>query len=382
MNTFVNVLSIVRNFVSMLWPKGRAADFEPTSIAAATNPELRRRSKSSRRKVAATMDDMCGWLDSRELLDNIEHVYAALNMDRIKDLQCFKMLDEVGAVLVHASQIAAAREDNRGVLDWFSVDALPANIIVAWPKPLTSGSPGIFQFVKVKAPPVGFFPVKNAAAYYKVALIMEGIKSGRTTGTGKLQGWARYAAVTLDGLACPCPQAFPFHSSVVARMKNGKTKRREWTSTRIAYDVPTPLNDTTWTEFFSSIMRAVAMRDASIQVRFTKNRKALVVPIGFDSAKTFFKERIPVRSKAGRSSPIFHFVTAHSRKNGSNVRMHFKGLRSFVWNGFGVQINIPGKHARMISAFDVAGVEYDFEPPGSDYITEDQLAEQIKAATA
>ena len=57
-------------------------------------------------------------------------------------------------------------------------------------------------------------------------------------------------------------------------------------------------------------------------------------------AKEFLKtERLSLILRAGRRRKS---SSAHRRGN-KFVRMHFRGLRDFVWNGYQISVSVPGK---------------------------------------
>lgn len=65
-------------------------------------------------------------------------------------------------------------------------------------------------------------------------------------------------------------------------------------------------------------------------------------------APYFFRDRVKVKGETGRTAKIFHSVRPHERLMASgektNIKFHFRGLRSFNWNGYKVQVSVPGWH--------------------------------------
>jgi hypothetical protein len=112
-------------------------------------------------------------------------------------------------------------------------------------------------------------------------------------------------------------------------------------------------------------------------IRVHVSRDKIIVPFSVNIKRTpyFFKDRDLVITAKGKKARIFHIVRPHVRANGSAVRMHFRGLRRFVWNGYDVNITVPGKHHYDLTDFDVPAVpEEKINEPG---ITSGQLAKGL-----
>ena len=50
----------------------------------------------------------------------------------------------------------------------------------------------------------------------------------------------------------------------------------------------------------------------------------------------------------------------HVRKDGTAVKMHFRGLRDFTWAGYRVHISIPGLDHLDINDMDIGAVDEEF----------------------
>ena len=86
-----------------------------------------------------------------------------------------------------------------------------------------------------------------------------------------------------------------------------------------------------------------ALRDLHWSVRAKKDGRKISFSIPDNDAPHFFRK---ARSKKKR---IFHAVKAHRRATGSNVRTHYRGNRFFKWNGYDIEIRLPGKHMRPLT---------------------------------
>jgi hypothetical protein len=97
-------------------------------------------------------------------------------------------------------------------------------------------------------------------------------------------------------------------------------------------------------------------------IRVTAVKDGVVMPFVVDATDTpqFFADREPVISEDGKKRRIFHVVRAHTRntpKGLKGVRLHFAGLRDFEWNGYQINITVPGKDHLDIADADFGALE-------------------------
>jgi hypothetical protein len=94
-------------------------------------------------------------------------------------------------------------------------------------------------------------------------------------------------------------------------------------------------------------------------IRVEVSRGGLVGVFGVDIVRTpyFFKDRDVTVGPTGYRKKIFHIVRPHRRESRTGresfVRLHFRGERSFNWNGYQVGITVPGKHHANLADFNV-----------------------------
>lgn len=101
----------------------------------------------------------------------------------------------------------------------------------------------------------------------------------------------------------------------------------------------------------------LANMSSMIRVSASKNNIAAVFSVDVRRTAYFFQDR--ERTQDGKKR-IFHAVRSHSRTHkskSSDVRLHFRGARNFVWNGYDVNITVPGLHHRPISDFNVGALD-------------------------
>lgn len=67
-----------------------------------------------------------------------------------------------------------------------------------------------------------------------------------------------------------------------------------------------------------------------------------------------------VKAPDGTAKKIIHYVSAHTRSNGSKVRAHIRGLREFDWKGYHCIVTAPTFTGQVLtSMFDLAPEEDD-----------------------
>ena len=116
----------------------------------------------------------------------------------------------------------------------------------------------------------------------------------------------------------------------------------------------------------------------TIQVRATKGGVSILFSIAENRAPYFFRDRDDMAGK----KKIFHAVRAHSRQLESGravtVKMHFRGARNFVWNGYEITISVPGLHHGALHDFKGGLIELeDGEPLPPEHLDAAQLGAAI-----
>ena len=102
---------------------------------------------------------------------------------------------------------------------------------------------------------------------------------------------------------------------------------------------------------------------ASIDIRVRVQKRGLVAVFTVDMLRTphFFQDRELVLTPGGRRKPIFHIVRTHPRRLAGGrlvpVKTHFRGVRTFTWNDYEVNITMPGFHHADPLTMDFSGME-------------------------
>jgi hypothetical protein len=90
-----------------------------------------------------------------------------------------------------------------------------------------------------------------------------------------------------------------------------------------------------------------------IVIRAKKDNCVAAFGIELATAKSFFADRsVTALARDGRKKRIFHAVTAHARRiregKETQVKSHYRGIRSFDWNGYGIHIVLPRVSSAMV----------------------------------
>jgi len=119
------------------------------------------------------------------------------------------------------------------------------------------------------------------------------------------------------------------------------------------------------TALFVQLANTYEIANASM-VRIAASKGDLTAAFGVNIKRTpyFFKDREVNLTDSGKRRRIFHIVRPHVRKNGSAVKMHFRGERSFEWNGYRIHVTVPGRDHENLAEFSVGmGDEIKIKEP-------------------
>lgn len=112
-------------------------------------------------------------------------------------------------------------------------------------------------------------------------------------------------------------------------------------------------------------LSANALMNAQMDLRVRAEKNGLVGAFCVDMLRTpyFFRDRDTTILVNGRRKPIFHIVRSHERvlSDGrkTGVKSHTRGLRRFDWNGYKINITLPGLHHGTIYDGGPAAHEFD-----------------------
>lgn len=136
-------------------------------------------------------------------------------------------------------------------------------------------------------------------------------------------------------------------------------------------------------EIFIIVCNAALTDESGITVRVNKGGLVCKFAIDMLRAPYFFADRDKVVNHNGRTKKILHVVRAHERKsNGGSkmIKMHFRGLREFIWDGYEVTIGMPGKHFRSLYEATMESYNEFADTKGRKVVTSPIMAGLLKRA--
>lgn len=118
--------------------------------------------------------------------------------------------------------------------------------------------------------------------------------------------------------------------------------------------------DMTAMSLFRALFNWWVARDERWSVVVKKNGERVTFAIDKTMTRSYFADRDKsIKSKAGTTKKIIHFVRAFERKNGSYVKEHVRGLREFEWNGYHCAVTAPHFNGVTTADFSLASVDED-----------------------
>lgn len=117
-----------------------------------------------------------------------------------------------------------------------------------------------------------------------------------------------------------------------------------------------------------------------VEVRAQKGNVIARFNITGEDTARLFKDRERVGNTKKR---IFHAVRPHER-NGKLIKLHFRGERQFVWNGYSISIVVPGKDfSAFLPELEVSAIDTEEDAPlDPGMLTTDQLGKYISEHTS
>lgn len=104
-----------------------------------------------------------------------------------------------------------------------------------------------------------------------------------------------------------------------------------------------------------------------IKVRARKANLSALFAVSVIRTPYFFRDRQVTVTARGTKRPIFHIVRTHERRVAGGrrvgVKTHFRGERAFLWQGYRIEITVPGWHHAHIADFDVGAIDSEAIDP-------------------
>ena len=337
--------------------------------------------KTRKRKAAEDFDSQSFYFRDA-ILDHLENYFVHIRKMRRADRDSYNLYSKLGASILPSSSLF----DRVELSPWFR-KAQPTFGAVA----LAIGTenkeeeikadilrPRFICFTKYDSAhqPAGIQRA-SGGTFYKVSLFWDdpAVPSmSAVTETG--------IVLTTDGVVVPLKQLVQKRTTI----KHRKGAHR--ISTRIQHKWAHPSYFIEWAEkngmtadafLVQFFILAANMFEASQSgtLSVTCRSKGLVAKFTVDPTRTayFFKDRNTVVGARGQTRRIFHVVRVHERKNGQAVKSHFRGLRSFCWNGFDISITVPVREHSSLADFSAPSLDVDGQIPG--HVGTAELADRL-----
>ena len=250
--------------------------------------------------------------------------------------------------------------------------------------------PSFMYFSKYdrKHPPIGIQRPRGDGDVYTVSFYFDGAaERGMPYG-----GVAQYAVhVTPEGdIQClkslldePVEIRAKRRSGHVRKGQTFRVPNRKWGYPpffkNYAAEQNKPVEDMLVASFVMAVNAYSRQHEEMTKIRVTKGGLAAVFSIPVLRTPYFFKDREYYKTPSGNRKPIFHIVRTHKRdlQTGGQtyVKTHFRGHRHFVWNGYKINITVPGWHHPDLVGLDAKAHDLAEEDDQTGYLDEKQIGD-------
>ena len=120
---------------------------------------------------------------------------------------------------------------------------------------------------------------------------------------------------------------------------------------------------------FKGTLTLWAQRAEHWSVAVHKDEQRAMFGVAKEQTAAYFADRDLEIACDGRRKKIIHYVREHTRRNGSTVRAHVRGVSNFDWNGYQVTVTAPNLNGILASLCPITpelvdGDDEDPVPPG------------------
>lgn len=121
--------------------------------------------------------------------------------------------------------------------------------------------------------------------------------------------------------------------------------------------------------FLVSVQKQDFARRSAIRVAASKGNMTAVFGVNIERTAYFFQDRDIHLNDRGSRKRIFHVVRAHTRRDGTEVKLHYRGEREFDWAGYKILITVPGRDHKDITECDIGCVDGYWMVKGEKYLS-------------
>lgn len=194
---------------------------------------------------------------------------------------------------------------------------------------------------------------------------------------GKKHIWMGFwLSVKSDGSIHVADELMDKHVSV----HGGSYVQRVWEKS--AWDAATTDKESAIRHCFCETLSRYQTRNDNWNIGVSNGKKRVSFLIPDNEAKTYFKDRVKVKTDTGKTKPIIHFVNAHTQQHGEKrvfIPEHIRGLREFDWNAYHCTITAPNFHAFKSNDFELYGEHQLGEDVPDGFIGIGELADKLNA---
>lgn len=173
------------------------------------------------------------------------------------------------------------------------------------------------------------------------------------------------------------------------RPEGFKLRQHSWQYPAWLFHIASARGEPAETFAINLLVMALVTHTESLQKIIVRvNRDGLVGAFGIElpRAKYFFKDRdATALARDGKRKRIFHSVVRHDRKvkrGITSVRFHYRGLRHFGWNSYGINIVFPENNRIVAFPVPMSNAE-DINPAHQDkWLSSKEAGKMVSEALA
>jgi len=125
--------------------------------------------------------------------------------------------------------------------------------------------------------------------------------------------------------------------------------------------------------FLSSVQRHANAQRGMVRIAVHKDDMTAVFSVNHEKMGYFFQDRDIHIGETGARKKIFHMVRAHTRKDGAEVPLHFRGEREFTWADYDVKITVPGYDHTNFDELDVGIIDEHWMDEKESYLNQEEV---------
>lgn len=330
----------------------------------------------------------------RDVLDQLKNYMRYIKRMKSSDREAYDLYSKIGAQIVPFNMKADAEELDpwfRQTLPAFGAVAHVGTVYDDAEKESKSLYPRFVYFKKMARPPHNVQQINRGVLYMMTAFFAHSEREGF--------GIPCEFPILIDGTDVRPLLMLTQHTQTIRHRRDANGEGRTTTIKHQRWGVSPDLVE--WAaehkrnpvEMAGYLFKQMASQfthtaNQTIRVEARDRNTSAVFVVDILRTPQFFADREKVKTAGGRTAPIFHIVRPHVRtlRNGKQIgiKAHFSGVSRFTWNGFHINITVPGKdHVALSDASFAAYSEEtlsEAERQSADWVTMDEVGETLSAA--